>query len=106
MIVGDCMNASEVLAMYEKIEGESEAAKAAAEAAADALSCMMEDASCPQYVRHRAAQTYVSACGIMSREIDRLERLARRRERICAAGDRRPSAFKKVDLPPHPIFQV
>lgn len=63
---------------------ESQAAKMAAEHAADqALDLMQEGV--PYYVQQRALANYISACALLTREIDRAERLARSKKQLAEA---------------------
>lgn len=55
---------------------ESHAAKTAAEHAADTALDLVQDPSVPYYVQQRALANYLTACALLSREIDRAERLA------------------------------
>lgn len=65
---------------------ESRAAKAAAELAADQAQTLMID-SVPPYVQQRALANYVSACALLSRELDRAERLARSKKEPSEAPE-------------------
>lgn len=64
---------------------ESQAAKMAAELAADQAQDLMMAGSVPYYVQQRALANYISACALLSREIDRAERLARSKEKPAEA---------------------
>lgn len=64
---------------------ESHAAKTAAEHAADTALDLVQDPSVPYYVQQRALANYISACGLLSKEIDRAERLARSKEKPAEA---------------------
>lgn len=64
---------------------ESQAAKAAAELAADQAQDLLMASTVPYYVQQRALANYISACGLLSKEIDRAERLARSKEKPAEA---------------------
>lgn len=64
---------------------ESHAAKCAAEHAADSALDLVEGSSVPYYVQQRALANYISACALLSREIDRAERLARSKKQPAEA---------------------
>lgn len=66
------------------ILGDSHAAKIAAEYAADYAQDLMQD-GVPHYVQQRALANYISACALLSREIDRAERLARSKKEAAEA---------------------
>ena len=63
---------------------ESQAAKIAAEYAADYAQDLMQD-GVPHYVQQRALANYISACALLSRELDRAERLARSKKKLAEA---------------------
>lgn len=63
---------------------ESHAAKVAAEYAADCAQDLMQD-GVPAYVQQRALANYISACALLSRELDRAERLARSKKQPAEA---------------------
>lgn len=63
---------------------ESQAAKIAAEYAADYAQDLMQD-GVPYYVQQRALANYIAACALLSREIDRAERLARSKKQLAEA---------------------
>lgn len=65
---------------------ESRVAKLAAEYAADQAQALMVD-SVPAYVQQRALANYVSACALLSRELDRAERLARSKKMPAEAPE-------------------
>lgn len=65
---------------------ESRVAKLAAEYAADQAQTLMVD-SVPAYVQQRALANYISACALLSREIDRAERLARSKKKPAEAPE-------------------
>lgn len=65
---------------------ESRVAKLAAEYAADQAQSLMID-GVPYYVQQRALANYVSACALLSREIDRAERLARSKNKPAEAPE-------------------
>lgn len=65
---------------------ESRVAKLAAEYAADQAQALMVD-SVPAYVQQRALANYVSACALLSRELDRAERLARSKNKPAEAPE-------------------
>ena len=65
---------------------ESRVAKLAAEYAADQAQSMMVD-GVPAYVQQRALANYISACALLSREIDRAERLARSKKKPAEAPE-------------------
>lgn len=64
---------------------ESHAAKIAAEHAADTALDLVQDVTVPHYVQQRALANYISACALLSREIDRAERLARSKKEPAEA---------------------
>lgn len=64
----------------------SRAAKAAAEQAADQAQALMVD-GVPLYVQQRALANYISACALLSRELDRAERLARSKKQPAEAPE-------------------
>lgn len=64
---------------------ESQAAKIAAEHAADTALDLVQEPSVPFYVQQRALANYLTACSILSREIDRAERLARSKKEPAEA---------------------
>lgn len=64
---------------------ESHAAKCAAEHAADTALDLVQDATVPYYVQQRALANYLTACCLLSREIDRAERLARSKKEAAEA---------------------
>ena len=64
---------------------ESHAAKTAAEHAADTAIDLVQDASVPYYVQQRALANYISACALLTRELDRAERLARSKKQPAEA---------------------
>ena len=64
---------------------ESHAAKTAAEHAADTALDLVQDPSVPYYVQQRALANYLTACALLSREIDRAERLARSKKEPAEA---------------------
>lgn len=63
---------------------ESRVNKLAAEYAADQAQAMMVD-GVPYYVQQRALANYISACALLSRELDRTERLARSKKKPAEA---------------------
>lgn len=65
---------------------ESRAAKAAAEYAADQAQELMRD-GVPLYVQQRALANYVTSCALLSRELDRAERLARSKKEPAEAPE-------------------
>lgn len=65
---------------------ESRAAKAAAELAADQAQSLMVD-GVPAYVQQRALANYCTACALLSRELDRAERLARSKKKPAEAPE-------------------
>ena len=71
--------------MIAAILRESQAAKAAAETAADTALDLVQDSAVPFYVQQRALANYLTACSILSREIDRAERLARSKKEPAEA---------------------
>ena len=65
---------------------ESRVAKLAAEYAADQAQALMID-SVPAYVQQRALANYCTACALLSRELDRAERLARSKKKPAEAPE-------------------
>lgn len=65
---------------------ESRVNKLAAEYAADQAQMLMID-GVPAYVQQRALANYVSACALLSRELDRAERLARSKKKPADAPE-------------------
>lgn len=78
---GDEMGSQEIAAILR----ESQAARAAAELAADQAQDLMMAGSVPYYVQQRALANYIGACALLAKELDRAERLARSKEKPAEA---------------------